>query len=96
MCAVYSGAVCTIVQCTVALCVQLCSVQWRCVYNCAVYSGAGSSPDGGLLSIVVVSNIFLIGCISLLILFICQLIPHYPAVAWTPSEGYLVPFIMEV
>ena len=46
-------------------------------------------------TVVVVSDAFLIDCSSFSGLFVCHLISHYPAVDWTPGEGYLVPFIME-
>ena len=59
------------------------------------FSHSGSTPDGGLHRVVVVSNIFVIGCSSFPDLFVSHLIPHYPAVSWTQSEGYLVFFIME-
>ena len=58
------------------------------------FSPSDSTPDGGLRRVVVVSNI-LIGCSSFSGFFVCHLIPHYPAVAWAPGEGYLLPFIME-
>ena len=54
----------------------------------------GSTPDGGLSRVVVVSDT-LIGCSSILGLFVCHFIPHYHAVAWTPGDGYLAPFIVE-
>ena len=54
-----------------------------------------STPDGSLCSCTCVEHHLVVGCSSLLGLFVCHLIPHYPTVAWAPSEGYLVPFIME-
>ena len=58
-------------------------------------SPSGSTPDGGICRVVVVSDVFLIGCSSFMGLFLCHLIPHYLAVAWTSGDGYLVPFIIE-
>ena len=56
---------------------------------------SGSLHDGGIRRVTVLSEVFLICCSSFLGLFACHLIPHYPAVALTPGEGYLVPFIMK-
>ena len=60
-----------------------------------IFPPSGSTPDGGLRRVVVVSNMFLISCSFFSGLFVSHLISHYPAVAWAPDEGYLVPFIME-
>ena len=59
------------------------------------FSAIGRTPDGGRCIVVVVSDVFVIGCSSFSGLFVCHLIPHYHEVAWTPCEGYLVPFLME-
>ena len=63
--------------------------------SCEVSPLSGSTPDGGLRRVVIVSDVFLIGCSSFSGLFVCHLIPHYSTVALTPGEGYLMPFIME-
>ena len=59
------------------------------------FSHSGSTPDDGLHRVAVVSNIFVTGCSSFPGLFVSHLIPHYPAVSWSPGEGHLVFFIME-
>ena len=46
-------------------------------------------------AVAAVSDAFLVVCSSFLSLFFCHLIPHYPAMTWTPGEGYLIPFIIE-
>ena len=55
----------------------------------------GTIHDGGHRRVVVVLDVFLIGCSFFLGLFVCNFIPHYHAVAWTPGGGYLVSFILE-
>ena len=81
----------------ILLCVKLLSFHATQASNSFMgdFSPSGSTPDGGLRNVVIVSNIFWIGNSSSLGMFVRYPIPHYPAVAWTPSEGYLVPFVME-